>query len=203
MKHAGSALLDRVGVSIPSHRLKEKTTHPVCLTPQSAILLAHSQGGQYGWILADARPSKVKAIIAVEPIGPPFINAIFPPFTPARPYGLTEIPLTFSPPIHSATDLQTMIVSSSTNFTCIQQTSPPRKLVNLANIPVLVVTSEAGYHSVYDTCSVDFLRRAGINVDHVRLSDVGIYGNGHLMFMEKNNLQIADQVVRKWLNEAL
>ncbi|KAF8810057.1 alpha/beta-hydrolase [Phlegmacium glaucopus] len=182
MKHAGSALLDRVG---------------------SAVLLTHSQAGQFGWILADARPSKVKAIIAIEPMGPPFTNAIFPPLAPARPYGLTEIPLTFSPPIQSAADLQPQVVSSSINFTCIQQASPPRKLVNLGNVRVLVVTSEAGYHSVYDECSVEFLRDAGVSVDHVRLEDVGIHGNGHLMFMEKNNLQIADGVVRKWLNEVL
>ena len=136
-------------------------------------------------------------------MGPPFINAVFPPLTPARPYGLTEIPLTFSPPIQSAADLQPTITVSSVNFTCIQQSPPPRKLVNLDNIRVLFVTSEAGYHSVYDNCSVDFLRSAGVRVDHVRLPDVGIHGNGHMMFMEMNNLQIADQVVRKWLNEVL
>jgi len=184
IKHAGSALLDRVG--------------PV-------VLLTHSQAGQFGWILADARPSKVKAIIAIEPGGPPFINAIFPPVTSARPYGLTEIPLAFSPPIQSAADLQPITVSSSSivNFTCIQQASPPRKLVNLDDIRVLVVTSEAGYHSVYDDCSVEFLRGAGVRVDHVRLPDVGIHGNGHMVFMEMNNLQIADQVVKKWLIEVL
>jgi len=136
-------------------------------------------------------------------MGPPFINAIFPPLTPTRPYGLTEIPLTFSPPIQSAADLQPITVSSSVNFTCIQQSAPPRKLVNLDHVRVLVVTSEAGYHSVYDACSVEFLRGAGVSVDHVRLADVGIHGNGHMMFMEKNNLQIADQVVGKWLNEVL
>ena len=136
-------------------------------------------------------------------MGPPFINAVFPPLTPARPYGLTEIPLVFSPPIQSSADLQTIVVSSSANFTCIQQASPPRKLANLDNIRVLVVTSEAGYHAVYDDCSVEFLRGAGVDVDHIRLADVGIHGNGHMMFMEKNNLQIANKVVRKWLNEVL
>ena len=118
--------------------------HSVLLCPQPAILLTHSQAGQFGWILADARPSKVKAIIAIEPSGPPFTTAVFPPLTPARPYGLTEIPLTFSPPIQSADDLQTNIVSSCINFTCIQQSPPLRKLVNLDNVHVLVVTSEAG-----------------------------------------------------------
>jgi hypothetical protein len=36
---------------------------------------------------------------------------------------------------------------------------------------------------------------AGVSVDHVRLEDVGIHGNGHMMFMEKNNMHIADDVV--------
>jgi len=166
-------------------------------------VLTHSQSGQYGWNLGDARPLLVKAVVAIEPIGPPFINAVFPPLTPARPYGLTEIPVTFSPPIQSPMDLQTVIVSSDTNFTCIQQVSPTRQLVNLANIPVLVVTSQSGYHSVYDACSVEFLRSAGVIVEHVELSSVGIMGNGHMMFMEKNSLEIVDSVVQKWLRETL
>ena len=199
MKHAGSALLDRVGVPFFFHHSRKKEISFSSLCPQPAILLTHSQAGQFGWILADARPSKVKAIIAIEPTGPPFTNAIFPPLTPARPYGLTDIPLAFSPPIQSAADLQTEVVSSSFNFTCIQQTTPPRKLVNLDNVRVLVITSESGYHSMYDACTVEFLRSAGVSVDHVRLEDVGIHGNGHMMFMEKNNLQIADEVVGKWL----
>ena len=141
--------------------------------------------------------------MALEPIGPPFISAVFPPLTPARPYGLTEIPVTFSPPIQSPTDLQTVIVSSETNFTCIQQVSPARQLVNLANIPVLVVTSQSGYHSVYDACSVAFLRSGGVAVEHVALPDIGILGNGHMMFMEKNSLEIVDRVVQRWLRGTL
>ncbi|KAH9482117.1 putative secreted lipase [Psilocybe cubensis] len=182
VKNAGSALLDRVG---------------------PAIVLTHSQSGQFGWILADARPSLVKAIVAIEPIGPPFINAVFPPLASARPFGLTEIPVEFTPPIESASDLNTMVVSSTTNFTCIQQASPPRKLANVSKVPVLVVTSESSYHAVYDSCSVDFLKAAGVSVDHVNLQDVGILGNGHMMFMEKNGLDIADRVVNKWLKQTV
>ena len=37
-----------------------------------AILLTHSQSGPFGWPVADARPDLVKAILAVEPNGPPF-----------------------------------------------------------------------------------------------------------------------------------
>lgn len=166
-------------------------------------MLTHSQSGQYGWNLGDARPLLVKAIVAIEPIGPPFINAVFPPLTSVRPYGLTEIPVTFFPSIQSPTDLQTVIISSDTNFTCIGQVLPARQLVNLANIPVLVVTSQSGYHSVYDACSVEFLRSGGVTVEHMELPDLGILGNGHMMFMEKNSLEIVDRVVQKWLRETL
>ena len=39
-----------------------------------SILLTHSQSGAFGWPVADARPDLVKAIVAVEPNGPPFFN---------------------------------------------------------------------------------------------------------------------------------
>ncbi|KAL0949797.1 hypothetical protein HGRIS_009834 [Hohenbuehelia grisea] len=181
IRDAGSELLDKIG--------------PV-------ILLTHSQAGQLGWILADSRPSKVKAIVALEPIGPPFINAVF-NTVPARPFGVTEVPLRFSPPISSAHDLSPVIVDTGTNFTCFQQRAPARKLANLANIPVLIVTSQSSYHSVYDACTATFLQQAGVAAEHVRLENVGIEGNGHMMFMEKNNLAIADNVVLKWLRKIL
>ncbi|KAJ8523516.1 hypothetical protein ONZ45_g97 [Pleurotus djamor] len=179
MKQAGSKLLDKIG--------------PV-------ILLTHSQAGQYGWILGDARPSMVKAIVAIEPIGPPFQSAVF-DTGPARPFGLTELPLHFQPPIQSADDLRKEDVSTSDGFTCFQQARPARRLSNLAKIPVLVVTSQSSYHAVYDACSVRFLQQAGVQVQHVRLEEVGIFGNGHMMFMEKNNLRIANEVVLKWLQQ--
>src|SRR5437867_272341 len=37
-----------------------------------AILMTHSQSGAIGWPVADARPDLVKALISVEPNGPPF-----------------------------------------------------------------------------------------------------------------------------------
>ncbi|KAJ6627418.1 Alpha/Beta hydrolase protein [Mycena sp. CBHHK59/15] len=184
IKHAGSQLLDQIG--------------PV-------ILLTHSQAGQFGWILADSRPKQVKAIVALEPFGPPFINAIFPPFTPARIYGLTDIPVEYSPPITSASDIARVVIyyllSEIPGFTCFQQAKPPRQLINLIHIPVLVVTSEASYHAVYDNCSVQYLQQAGVSVQHIPLGDVGIHGNGHMFFMEENGPQIADEVVESWVSK--
>jgi pimeloyl-ACP methyl ester carboxylesterase len=60
IKAAGGALLDRIG---------------------PAILLTHSQGGAFGWQIADARPGAVKAIVTIEPA-----------LTPAHPQGGSATP---------------------------------------------------------------------------------------------------------------
>lgn len=143
----------------------------------------------------------------MEPFGPPFSDAVFGPVTPDLPYGLTEVPLTFSPPITSPADLHPVPIYSDPahNFTCFQQgNNPPRKLINLVNIPTLVITSESSYHQIFEWCSVKFLQQAGMrNVKHVPLQNVGIHGNAHMMFMEKNNIEIAEDVVEKWIDETL
>jgi pimeloyl-ACP methyl ester carboxylesterase len=39
-----------------------------------AILISHSAGGPLGWLLADKRPDLVRALVAIEPLGPPFLE---------------------------------------------------------------------------------------------------------------------------------
>ena len=46
------------------------------LAPGPAVVVTHSAGGPCGWLLADRRPGLVRALVAVEPIGPAF--ATFP-----------------------------------------------------------------------------------------------------------------------------
>jgi hypothetical protein len=60
------------------------------------------------------------------------------------------------------------------------------------------VTSEASYHASYDHCTVRYLAQAGVKTTFIRLPDVGIHGNGHMMMLEKNSDQIAD-VIERWL----
>jgi hypothetical protein len=77
-----------------------------------------------------------------------------------------------------------------------------------ANCPIckrcrsLVLTSEASYHAPYDHCTVSYLRQAGIKPTYIRLADIGIKGNSHVMMLEKNNKEIA-AVIAKWLDQAL
>ena len=180
MQAAGAGLLDRIG---------------------PAILITHSQGGTHGWLWADARPELVKAIVAVEPSGPPFQSTIVKGGT-VKLYGITDIPLSYDPPANPITDgkapLQTNERPGLNGRTCVLQQEPARKLKNLSKIPVLLETGEASSHASYDDFTVQFLRQAGVTVKHLKLADEGIHGNGHLQFLEENNLEIIE-LLEKWI----
>jgi hypothetical protein len=47
-------------------------------------------------------------------------------------------------------------------------------------IPVLVMTSEASYHAVYDYCTVAYMRQAGVGVKWLNLPEAGIHGEFEL-----------------------
>ena len=78
------------------------------------------------------------------------------------------------------------------------QKAPVRQLFHLKNIPVMVMTAEASYHQVYDHCTVKYLSQAGVRTEYIRLQDKGIHGNGHMVMIEKNNLDVA-RVVDDWV----
>ena len=80
--------------------------------------------------------------------------------------------------------------------------APARTLPNLQKMPILVLTSEASYHAPYDHCTVKFLQQAGVKPTFVKLVDLGIRGNSHVMMLEKNNREIA-AVIAKWLTQNL
>jgi methyl coenzyme M reductase subunit C-like uncharacterized protein (methanogenesis marker protein 7) len=67
-------------------------------------------------------------------------------------------------------------------------------------MPILVVMSEASYHAPYDHCTVKYLQQAGAQPTFMRLADIGIKGNSHVMMNEKNNKEIA-AVIAQWLGK--
>ena len=69
-------------------------------------------------------------------------------------------------------------------------------------MPILVLTSEASYHAPYDHCTVKYLQQAGVKTSFVKLADLGIRGNSHVMMLEKNNREIA-ALIAKWLDQNL
>ncbi len=197
-----AALLDRIGPS---------------------IVLVHSQSGQYGWPLAQARPALVKAIVAAEPSGPPvhdvvvpgearfgmdFANAnavdgtsVFRDDPRLKRFGLADIPLVYDPPITTASPLafvQQDKADAPDLVKCWRQKEPARKLVAVGERPIIYLAAEASFYAPYNHCTVAYLKQAGVNVDFVRLADIGLRGNGHMFMMEKNSDAIA-QVIAEWL----
>jgi pimeloyl-ACP methyl ester carboxylesterase len=177
-----------------------------------AVLLVHSQAGAFGWPVADARPGLVKAILAIEPNGPPFYGVDFvgaPDYFRQGPlaltYGLTAVPLSYVPPVADASGLAMVQQDKADGpdlVKCWMQKDPARQLPNLRSMPILVLTAEASYHAPYDHCTVKYLRQAGVEPTFIRLADLGIRGNSHVMMLEKNNREIAAVIVR-WLDQAL
>jgi pimeloyl-ACP methyl ester carboxylesterase len=179
---AGAALLDRIG---------------------PAIILTHSQSGPFGWQIADTRPDLVKAVVAVEPSGGPFYNSPVLGGDLARPWGITSTELVYEPEVTDPEEIERVQESSVDSpglVRCWLQAEPARQLVNLQGIPIFIFVAEASYHAQYDHCTARYLEQAGVENDFVRLEDIGIRGNGHMIMLEENSLDVA-QLMADWLDE--
>ena len=191
VRDAGVALLDRIG---------------------PAILLTHSQSGPFGWSIGDRAPERVRAILAIEPNGPPLHELEllgapqwFADGPRSRPWGITRVPLTYDPPVKDSAELRFVKQEKpdSAGFACCWlQAEPARKLSRLAGIPILIVTSEASYHAAYDHATSKYLEQAGVEHTFLRLPDIGMRGNGHMMMLEENNLEIA-AVLHEWVSKQI
>lgn len=187
VRDAGAALLDMIGTPV--------------------ILITHSQGGSFGWSIADARPKLVRAIITAEPAGPPMqgVDNAKQVYTgrPNLPWGVTSLPVQYSPAIKDPSELQVELEPKSDGpglVPCYLQKGTPRKLANLTQIPVLDVSGEASYHRVFDSCDAKWLNQAGVKTEYVKLEDAGLPGNGHEMMLEKNSDGIAAYFAN-WLDK--
>lgn len=140
MRDGAVGLLDRIGPS---------------------VLLTHSFGGAFGWFALSERPHLVKALVAIETAGPPFIkHPVLGDFT----YGLTAVPVSYGPGAGDA---------------------------KLGGIPVAVVSSPCSGFEPSCHATAEYLRECGASVDELRLADLGLHGNGHAMMLEKNNAEVA------------
>ena len=174
-----------------------------------AILLTHSQSGAFNWPVADARPNLIKALVAVEPSGPPVHDIEntgapdwFKDAERTKVSGLADVPLAYDPPVPAGGALEFVRQDKPDKpdlVRCWLQKEPARQLPNLKRIPVVIIMSEASYHAAYDHCTAAYLNQAGVPNTFIRLADVGVRGNGHMMMIEKNNAAIAG-VIAQWLD---
>ena len=166
-----------------------------------AILLTHSQAGPFGWNILDRYPDMVKAVVAMEPSGPPFSRDLSRPV--AGNYGISDLPLHFIPQVEAPEDFELeLLPAPEDGLVDGWVMKKTYKLPHFSGKPILLLVSEASYHAQFDHLTSVFLTQAGVPHDFVRLEQVGIYGNGHMMMLEQNHLEIAEWIHR-WLVEKL
>jgi pimeloyl-ACP methyl ester carboxylesterase len=186
---AGAALLDRIG---------------------PAIIITHSQSGTFGFLIADKRPDLVKGVVTVEGGGTPrgytavgapnwFEDA---PVTGGASWGITNVPITYDPPVTDPGQLTYVREEKAEgpDVRCWVQGSPVRQLPNLKRVPQLLVVGEASSAASTNRCVSRYLTQAGVTNTWVDLGTVGIHGNGHMMMLEKNELEIS-AFMAGWLQD--
>jgi pimeloyl-ACP methyl ester carboxylesterase len=152
-----------------------------------SILVTHSMGGSVGW-RTPFRTDNIKAIIAYEPGGSPFV---FPEGEVPEP-----VPTTYAPVKAQA------------------QAVPMKEFLKLTRIPMILYygdniaegpskeigpdkwRSEFAMAKAFVAC----VNWHGGKAEIVHLPDIGIYGNTHFIMGDKNNVQIAD-IAQEWLKK--
>lgn len=147
-----------------------------------AIIVTHSASGPDGWLLADRRPSRVVAVVTVEPMGPPFATI---PNIGTLSWGLTAAPLAYDPPLATAADARAADPGHL-------------RVPALAGVPVAVVVADASPFAQNGPAVVDALRVAGADAELLALSEHGVAGNGHGLIYELNSDEALQPVLR-WL----
>lgn len=157
-----------------------------------AIIMTHSAGGPFGWLVAEVRPNLVKGIVAVEGGGLPLAGANI--------WGMSTIPMTFDPPLADPSQFKKKLVPSPEEGVSPYwlQEDPPRQLVNLKNIPVVIVTAEGSFASPGNPGAIAFFKQAGVKAEELRYAAKNIHGNGHMMMVEKNNREALQPLI-EWM----
>lgn len=145
-----------------------------------AILITHSNSGQYGWATAMETPEKIKAVVAYEPG-----RVVFPD---------NEIP----EKILTSVDF--------VNEALAPQLVPMDEFNKLTKMPILIIYGDNISTELTDVFNsevwrvaskrakqfVDAVNRHGGDAKLILLNELGIYGNTHAPFADLNNVQIAD-----------
>jgi hypothetical protein len=138
-----------------------------------AVLLGHSESGFYPELAALQNPAGLRGLITIEA-------------TACTGPGLGS-------------------VTGSTS------TLSPAQIAELAKIPTLVIYGDhifdAGgavinWPAAFASCKayVEAINKAGGDATFLHLPAAGVLGNSHMMFQDKNNLQVGDMVL-SWINQ--
>lgn len=154
-----------------------------------AILVTHSNSGQYGWATGMLVPDSLKAIIAYEPA-----SCVFPESNVPKDVDLSPI--------------------TSLNKILEPQVASDEEFKNLTRMPILIVFGDnipetPHEHFNYEAWRlslhrakqfVETVNRLGGDAQLQLLPEIGIYGNTHAPFADLNNQEIAD-LLEQFLKE--
>ena len=171
------------------------------------VLLTHSQGGAFGWLVADARPNLVKAIMTLEPAAPPIrgVDQAKLTYNPGGglSWGVANSPITYEPAISDPKELQTVLETHGAGLrqgAVLRAAAAGPQAEEPAEHPVLFMVGEGSYHRIYDHCLARWLNDAGVKTEYVEMEAAGLRGNGHMMMLEKNSAEIA-KYLGGWLTK--
>ena len=172
-RQAGADLLDKIG---------------------PAIIMTHSAGGPFGLLVAEARPALVKATVIIEGAGSGFGGG--------NRWGMSSVPVTYDPPVADPAEIKTTYVANPEPGIAgyYLQAEPARKLPNLRNTRVLMVTADSSFASPGNPGGVAFLKQAGVQAEELRLGAIGVKGNGHMMMAEKNSRAVLQPII-DWMKK--
>jgi pimeloyl-ACP methyl ester carboxylesterase len=144
-----------------------------------AVLIAHSAGGGSTFRVPDLNPTKVVGIIGFETAGsnptqPGFNNS---PALIASWKTEPALPATFK-----AVDKNG----------CSMQGDPPSRLVNYANLPIVLVSTEKGLmNKAAIECAASVWTQAGAKGSAVYFPDRGLKGGGHFAMAQLDSADYA------------
>jgi pimeloyl-ACP methyl ester carboxylesterase len=162
-----------------------------------SFVVSNSLGGPAGFLVADARPDLVVGLAQLEPVGPAF-SPMFGPDT--LQWGVAAIAMHFDPPVMSPAELDLVAGQPPAPGlpAPMMQREPKHRLVNLAQVPIAVLSSEASVFRLTNPPLVAFLQQAGCDAQHIDLAEHGVRGNGHGAMFERNNADVL-AVVTQWM----
>lgn len=141
-----------------------------------AVLVLHSAGGVSGYWAADMKPEKVAGIIAFEASGSDMLSI--------------ASGLTFDPPLPEG-----FAAVKDANDCNVQPEDSVSKLVNFADIPVVMIGAPESFLAAGQPCQLAAQQQAGIDATLVSFGDLGAPGTGHFAMAEPNNADSAKVMI--------
>ncbi len=142
------------------------------------ILVTHSQSGLFGWLTAIRRPNLVKAVVSYEP------GFVFPEEAMPQPIPLFK---------------GTMVAGATVSATAFANLiKVPLQVVYGDNIPTVPISDLVADGRRAQVMASRLFEKAvnsrGGDAKILHLPDIGLRGNSHFVFLDQNNLAVADQL---------